>query len=227
MNINLSLLINLNALAGGLFIISAFGIVGSRQIGVCFKFFILESLFLSCSAFLIGMELKSLHPIGVGLINLITKVFLIPYMLKIILPSTIYTKREINHIINIPSSLIISLFLTIIGWFLAIPLILALGPDPILYINLPIGISGLLLGAYTLTVRREALPQLIGILAMENGAFFAGISLARDLSVITELAAAFDILVMVFVVAVLTRKIHEQTGTTFVGILKSLKEEAK
>ena len=103
----------------------------------------------------------------------------------------------------------------------------ALGPDPILYINLPIGISGLLLGAYTLTVRREALPQLIGILAMENGAFFAGISLARDLSVITELAAAFDILVMVFVVAVLTRKIHEQTGTTFVGILKSLKEEAK
>ncbi len=59
------------------------------------------------------------------------------------------------------------------------------------------------------------------------GPFFAGISLAPDLSVITELVAAFDILILVFVIGVLTRKIHEQTGTTFVGILKFLREEAK
>ncbi|GAB6887794.1 hypothetical protein JCM13304A_12920 [Desulfothermus okinawensis JCM 13304] len=227
MDTNISLLMNLNALAGGFFLVCAFFLVAGRQIGTCIKFFILESFFLACSAFLVGVEIKSFHLIGVGIINLITKVILIPYVLKLLLPSTVYTKREIEHVLNIPSSLIVSLILTIIGWFFAYPIMHQLGPWPALYVNIPIGISGFLLGAFTLTIRREAIPQLLGILAMENGAFFAGISLAPDLSVITELVAAFDILILVFVIGVLTRKIHEQTGTTFVGILKFLREEAK
>ena len=80
--------------------------------------------------------------------------------------------------------------------------------------NVPIGLAGLLLGAFTLVTRREAVPQLIGILAMENGAFLAGVAIAPGLPLIAELAASFDVLVIVLVMGILTQAIHEQIGTT-------------
>ena len=81
----------------------------------------------------------------------------------------------------------------------------------------PIGLAGLLLGVYALTVRREAVPQILGLLAMENGAFFAGVAIAPELPLIAELAVAFDVLVLAFVVGILTRTVHERIGTTAVG----------
>ena len=90
--------------------------------------------------------------------------------------------------------------------------------------NVPIGIAGLLLGAFTITVRREAVPLLIGLLAMENGAFLAGIAIARNLQMLIELAIATDGLIIVFIMGVLTRAVQKQIGTTAVGELASLKE---
>jgi hydrogenase-4 component E len=82
------------------------------------------------------------------------------------------------------------------------------------------------LGAFTLTVRREALSLLIGLLVMENGAFLAGISIARDLGMLVELAIATDGLVIVFIMGVLVRAVQKQIGTTSVGSLDSLRETA-
>jgi len=127
--------------------------------------------------------------------------------------------------LNIPTALTIALALAIGAYFLGIPLENATGPEfhgP----NVPIGIAGLLLGAFTLTVRREALSLLIGLLAMENGAFLAGISIARDLSMLVELAIATDGLIIVFIMGVLVRAVQKQIGTTAVGELASLKEAA-
>ena len=60
---------------------------------------------------------------------------------------------------------------------------------------------------------------------MENGAFMAGISIAPDLPLISELAAAFDVLVIALVIGLLIRSIHKHVGTTLVGDMASLKEE--
>jgi hydrogenase-4 component E len=125
--------------------------------------------------------------------------------------------------LNIPAALLIALALAIGAYFVAAPLANAVGPEfrgP----NVPIGIAVLLLGAFTLTVRREALSLLIGLLMMENGAFLAGISLARDLGMLVELAIATDGLVIVFIMGVLVRAVQKQVGTTSVGELASLKE---
>ena len=48
------LLDNLNALAGGLFLITAFGIIAIRQVQDCLRFFIFQSIFLAVSAFVSG-----------------------------------------------------------------------------------------------------------------------------------------------------------------------------
>jgi hydrogenase-4 component E len=214
---------NLNALATGLFLLTAFGIVAMRQARGCLHLFIAQSLLLAASAALLALRFDSWHLFGVALVNLVSKPIIVPWLLRRVAPAEIYTRREIDQVLNIPTALGIALALAIGAYFLGVPLANALGPEyrgP----NVPIGVAGLLLGAFTLTVRREALPLLIGLLAMENGAFLAGISIARDLSMLVELAIATDGLIIVFIMGVLVRAVERHVGTTAVGELASLKE---
>lgn len=219
------LLENLNALACGLFLLTAFGIVAMRQARGCLNLFIAQSLLLAASAALLGLRFDSGHLYGVALVNLVSKPIIVPWLLYKTSPAEIYTRREIDQALNIPTALTIALALAVGAYFLGIPLANAAGPEfrgP----NVPIGIAGLLLGAFTLTVRREALSLLIGLLAMENGAFLAGISIARDLSMLVELAIATDGLIIVFIMGVLVRAVQKHIGTTAVGELANLKESA-
>jgi hydrogenase-4 component E len=216
---------NLNALATGLFLLTAFGIVAMRQARGCLHLFIAQSVLLAVSAALLGLRFGSWHLYGVALVNLISKPIIVPWLLRRTAPAEIYTRREIDQVLNIPTALTIALALAIGAYFLGVPLANAVGPEyrsP----NVPIGIAGLLLGAFTLTVRREAMPLLIGLLVMENGAFLAGIAIARDLPILVELAIATDALIIVFIMGVLVRAVEKHVGTTAVGELASLKEAA-
>jgi hydrogenase-4 membrane subunit HyfE len=104
--------------------------------------------------------------------------------------------------------------------------LLAAGHETTLGLNLPIGLAGLFIGGLTAAVRREAVPLFLGLLAMENSAFFAGIGIAPEMSLIADVAIAFDVLILVLTVSILTRMVREHIGTTGVGNLATLREGA-
>jgi hydrogenase-4 component E len=220
-----SYLAQFNALAGGLFLLCTFGMVATRQVQGCMRFFIWQSIFLASSALLLGLRPLSWHLVAVAAINVVNKPILIPWLLRRTVPEEIYTRREISQVLNIPISLLVALSLAIGAYFLCEPLLRVAAAQSV-GVNLPIGLAALLLGAYTLTVRREAVPQLLGLLSMENGAFFTSLAIAPELHLFVELVVAFDVLIAVFVIGVLTRAIHEHIGTTEVGSLAVLKEES-
>ena len=224
LNMTFSVLTKLDALAGGLFLLTVFGLVAMRQVLASLNLFVLQSILLAASAFILDYQHDSVHLYAVAGITLAIKAVLIPWLLRRTISREIYARREISQVLNIPTSLLLSVALMILAYFIASPL-LSLGQEPFIKVNLPIGLAALLLGAYTVMVRREAVPQVIGILAMENGAFFAGVAIAPDLPLIAELAAAFDVLIIALVMGLLTRRIHERVGTTAVGRMTSLKEE--
>lgn len=215
---------SLNALTAGLILISAFGMVATRQVQGVMRFFIFQSAFLALSAFLIGFSRGLIHLWALGVITIVAKVIAIPWVLKRTLPGDLYERREIVQVTNIPSSLLLSLLLAIAAEFLVAPLVTT-SADAVIRVNLPIGLAGILIGAYSLIARREAIPQLVGILAMENGAFFAGIAIAPDLPLIAELAVAIDVVLIAVVVGVLTRDIKRTIGTTQAAAMTELKEE--
>jgi hydrogenase-4 component E len=223
-NSTILLLTELNALAAGFFLLTAFGLIATRQVLACLKVFVIQSIFLAASAFVLGYQNASGSLFVVGGITLGVKAILIPWLFLRTLGYELRARREISQVFNIPTSLLISLALVVFAYFVAVPLLGEASGAPA-EVNLPIGLAGLLLGAYAITVRREAVPQVIAILAMENGAFFAGISIAPDLPLIAELAAAFDVLIITRVMGVLTMKVHGQIGTTKVGEMVALKEE--
>jgi hydrogenase-4 component E len=218
-----SVLFALNALAAALFLLTALGVLATRQVMASMQLFILQSVLLACSAFLLGAAVNSPHLMVVGALTIATKTLLIPWLLRRTVRSEVYRKREIERVLNIPSSLLAAALLVILAYVIASPLVDVV-KLPFARINLPLGLAAMFLGMFTVAVRREAVPQLLGLLAVENGVFFAGIAIV-NLSVIAELAAAVDVPVITLVVGLLTRRIHGQLGTTAVGLLSTLREE--
>ena len=197
--------------------------VATRQILACLKIFVVQSVLLAASACFLGYLYSSWHLLAVAVITVAGKTILIPWLLRKSISRDIYARREVSQVFNIPTSLLMALALAIFAYFLVRPLLPAIAAPA--WINLPIGLAGLFIGAFVITARREAIPQVIGILAMENGAFLAGVAIAPTLSLIAELAAAFDALVVTLVFGLLTSRIHKHVGTTIVGDLAALKEE--
>ena len=214
----------LNTLCAGLILIAAFAMVATRQVQGVVRFFVIQSFLLSASCFLLAYSRISVHLWALGAITIGAKVIAIPWVLRRLLPGDFYERREISQAVNIPASLLLALLLAVLAEFLTGPVV-ATAHDSVIRINFPIGLAGVLIGAWSLIARREALPQLIGILAMENGAFLAGIAIASDLPLIAELAVAIDVILIAVVVGLLTRSIRKELGTTEAAALAELKEE--
>lgn len=217
-------IVPVNNLVGGFFLLTAFALVATRQMRGALRFFIYQSLCLVVSAVLIGIVTGIRELYVIAAINLASKPILIPYLLRRNVPERVRTRREIDLAISVPTALLIALAIAVFSYFIG-RVLLAAASLRVQQFNVSLGIAGLLIGAYTITVRREAVPQLLGLLSMENGAFFVGIAFAPDLPVIAELAAAFDSLLIASLVSILTRAIHLRMGTTEVGSLTALKEE--
>lgn len=214
----------INALSAGLVLMAAFAMVATRQMQGVVRYFVIQSLLLAVSCFLLGYSRGSKDLVALGIITIAAKVIAIPWILRWLLPAEFYERREISQAVNIPASLLVSLLLLVVSEFLIGPLV-ATSSDPVLRVNVPIGLAGVLIGAYTLIARREAIPQLVGILAMENGAFLAGIAIASELPLIAELGVALGVMLIVIVVGLLTRNIRQTLGTTEASTLSELKEE--
>jgi hydrogenase-4 component E len=218
------IVLHLDALTGGFFLLASLAIVAMRQILAGLQFFVLQSLLLATSALLLGWALGSPHLFAVAGITIVTKTLLIPWLLRRTVSEEVYGAREIEQVLNIPTTLLISAALILLAYAIISPITAAV-VDHFIAINLPIGLATTFLGAFTITVRREAVPQLLGLLALESGVFFAGIAIVPDLPLIAELAVAVDVPILALVVGLLTRRIHKRVGTTSVGRLAVLREE--
>ncbi len=213
----------LNQLVAGFFLLCSFGLIAAAQVTGCMRFYVIQSLLLACSAVLLGILDNSTDLFIVAGIYIVAKVILIPLLLRRTARQDMIARRELVQVIGIPSSLLIALGLTLVAYYIALPL--TSGANSGIRTNLPIGLAAVFIAAYTITVRREALPQMLSLLAIENGAFFAGDAIAPHFPLIGELAAVFDVLMIVLVLGVLSTQVHRSLGNTTVGLLSQLRED--
>ena len=111
--------------------------VATRQVLASLQLFIMQSLLLTFSAVLLGIALNSIHLFAVALITIGTKTLLIPWLLRRTVSAEIYRTREIERVLNIPSSLLISAGLIVLAVVIAHPLLGAV-EVPFAHINLPL-----------------------------------------------------------------------------------------
>lgn len=214
----------IDGFVAALFVVFGLGVIVTRQMQGTLYLFMLHACALTTSAIVLSIALDSPHLLWVALITFTTKVIAVPLVLRWAAGSQIHERREVDQALTIPVSILIAAALALIAWVATEPLVNAISDRPFAAVNLPTGLLTILFGAFTVAVRREGVAQLMGLLIMESGAFFASISVVNDLSIIAEISAAVDVPIAALVIGLLIRSIHRVTGTTRVGLMTELKE---
>ena len=74
-------------------------------------------------------------------------------------------------------------------------------------------------------VRRKAIPQVIGFLAMENGLFFAATSATYGMPMVVELGIALDVLVGMLILGVFFFQIRERFDSLDLSHLEQRRDD--
>jgi hydrogenase-4 component E len=187
--------------------------VGQRWLITSIRMFAVQSFLLAAIAGTIAFFNGANHIYIAALLTLTLKAFLLPVLLERLV-AKIGIRQEIEPIINVPLSVLISGCLTLVGYVVAESFyhpdagsaVSALGHN-----TLALAIGLFLVGFFMMLNRRKALTQVLGLLCMENGLFLAAISLTYGVPLVVELGIFFDVLVAVMVLGILVYRI----GATF------------
>lgn len=130
---------------------------------------------------------------------------------------------DIEPLINIPTTMLIGIFLVVFAFNLAMPI--AQLSSSIARSTLGIALACVLLSFMMMIVRAKAIPQVIGFLAMENALFFAATSATNGMPMIVELGIALDVLVGVLILGVFMFQIREQFDSLDIRHLEQLRDD--
>jgi hydrogenase-4 component E len=187
--------------------------VGQRWLITSIRMFAVQSVLLAAIAGTIALFNGASHIYIAALLTLIVKGLLLPVLLERLV-AKVGVNQEIEPIINVPVSVLISGCLTLVGYVVAESFYHpdeASGVSALGHNTLALAIGLFLVGFFMMLNRRKALTQVLGLLCMENGLFLAAISLTYGVPLVVELGIFFDVLVAVMVLGILVYRI----GVTF------------
>jgi hydrogenase-4 component E len=134
-----------------------------------------------------------------------------------------FIARELHEVLRPASGLVIGALAVIFALAVAYRLRDSLGlGGSVVILALTVTLAIKLIGFLMLTVRQEAVSQVIGLLVLENGISVGALILVPGMPLLIELLILFDVLVAVACFGVLVRYLSIHVGTTSTVALKSL-----
>jgi len=212
-------------LMAALVLVLQIAMVGQRWLITNVRLFGLQSFLLAAIAGTIAFFNHSNHIYIAAALTLVVKTLALPILLERIV-DRVGIRQEIEPLINVPLSVLISGGLTLVGYIVAesfyhpeeTSATSALGHN-----TLAIAIALFLIGFFMMLNRRKALTQVLGLLSMENGLFLAAISLTYGMPLVVEIGIFFDVLVAAMVLGILVYRIGETFDSTDVSKLRRLR----
>ncbi len=199
--------------------------VGQRWLVTNIRIFAAQSFLLAGIANTIAYFNHAPHIYFAAFLTLTLKAALLPFLLER-LAARIGIQQEIEPLINVPLSLLISGGLTTVGYVVAASFHRpeeAASPASLGHNTLAVAVSLFLIGFFMVVSRRKALMQVLALLSLENGLFLAAISLTYGMPLIVELGVFFDLLVAVMVLGILVYRIQETFDSMDVSKLSKLR----
>jgi len=204
-----------------LMLMSTIVLIGSSRLRVCIWAYALRSFVLALVSGLIAY-FSGIHHIYVATgVSIALKVIVIPGFLFYII-NKIKIKEDVESFINYTLSLLIACGLILIAYY---------STESILKFEnvfmrhcLPVSLAITLLGFFVMISRKKAITQILGLLAMEDGLFFAALSTSYGMPLVVELGVFFDILVSVIIMGIYVYRIKETFDTIDTDTLRELRE---
>lgn len=204
-----------------LMLMSTIVLIGSSRLRVCIWAYALRSFVLALVSGLIAY-FSGIHHIYVATgVSIALKVIVIPGFLFYII-NKIKIKEDVESFINYTLSLLIACGLILIAYY-ATESILKF-ENVFMRHCLPVSLAITLLGFFVMISRKKAITQILGLLAMEDGLFFAALSTSYGMPLVVELGVFFDILVSVIIMGIYVYRIKETFDTIDTDSLRELRE---
>ena len=197
-----------------------FVMLGSSRLVFCIRTAAVQGVILGLLPGIIHPFSPHIAVITIGII--VGKGFIIPRMISSAVRK-VQIKREFEPFLGYIPALIIGAALTAGSFVFSENLPLAPEHQNLLFV--PASISTLLTGFLILTTRKKAISQVIGYLVLENGIFIFGLLLTEAMPTLVETGALLDLLVGVFVMAIVINHISREFSSTDTTRLRTLKEE--
>jgi hydrogenase-4 component E len=210
-----------NLLAAFLLLI-AFAMLSQRRILTLIRLFALQGAALTASTLIVAYSTEQPHLYFSAALTLLLKVILIPWVLHRLI-DRLQVRWDVETLINIPATMLIGIGLVIFAFALAAPI--SQMANTLTRATLGIAMASVLLSFLMMIVRRKAVPQVIGFLAMENGLFFAATSATYGMPLVVELGVALDVLVGTFIFGIFFFHIREQFDSLDIRHMEKLKED--
>ena len=215
------LVAHLSPLAASLFsliaiasLLLAFVMLGSRWLRHYLYAFALESWLIAVLSAAVGYYG---HYPELYLIAVLTALFrgcLLPYLLLRIL-RRLNVARELHVIVQASSSMVIGAFAVVFALTVATHIGDGLGlGGTVVVLALTVMLSMKLIGFLMLTVRHEAISQILGLLVLENGIFLGSQILVPGMPLLLEIVILFDLLIVVACFGLLVQYLLSHVGTT-------------
>ncbi|MDD1772219.1 MAG: hydrogenase [Methanomassiliicoccales archaeon] len=209
----------INFLAAAILLISLL-VMASVRMGQLVRSFALQSIILAAIAVVLANHTGSEHIYVVAVLTLVIKGIAIPRFMMYTI-DRLKMRREIEPLIGIPASLLISAMLIIVAYYITEPLISS--GEAVTRNCLAIAFSVVFIGMFMMISRRKAMTQMVGLLMMENGLVLAIISTTYGMPLIIELGVFFDVFLAVLIMGIFIFRINrtfETLDTTFMTRLR-------
>jgi len=210
-----------NVLAALLLLI-AFAMLSQRRVLTLIRLYAWQGVVLTASTVVVAWSTGYTDLYISAGITLFLKVILIPWLLHLLI-DRLFIRWDIETLINIPTTMLIGIGLVIFSFALATPI--SQMASTVTRSTLGIALASVLLSFLMMIVRRKAVPQVIGFLAMENGVFFAATTATFGMPLVWELGVALDVLVATLIFGIFFFHIREQFDSLDIRHMEKLRQD--
>ena len=205
-------------LAAGLVILCAYVVLWRRSLSAIVRALCVQGVSLGV-ALVLGLHRRDAVLVTVGVLVIAAKGAVIPTLLKRVLANDPLS-RETSPLVNVPASLLGAGALTFLAYGATRPVVALVATSAGRLI--PLGVATLLIGFFSMVVRRKAASQIVGLLLVDNGIALVAFLATAGVPLLVELGASLDVLLVVVVLRVLAVQLWSRFSVLDLDQLREL-----
>jgi hydrogenase-4 component E len=201
--------------------LTSFLLLGSSRFGSCIRVVALQGVLLGVLTIAARGHEVVLRAVLLALASTVLKAVVFPRLLARALREA-DVRREVEPLVGHGASVLAGLAGLGGALWLAgrLP-----APEPAMTpLVVPVALFTMLTGLFLIVARRQALMQVLGYLAMENGIYAFGVGVVQGTPVLVELGVLLDVLVAVFVMGIALFHINREFDHIDVDRLRALRD---
>jgi hydrogenase-4 component E len=214
------------SLCAGMLLLSSVVMVWRHSVRASIRLLAIQGIVLAALVAVVGIDNKDPQLIIVTALVLGLKGITLPWLLARRLPAIGAWSPEAEDSagdsprLNPTAALVSAAALVTVAYALFSPLV---ARSPIVSAHAaPAGIAVVLIGFLLLATRRRARGQLIGFLVLDNGIATVAFLISGGVPLLVEFGSSLDVLLVVLILQVFTRRMGPKFGSTSVDQLREL-----